>query len=321
MSALAEFHFLRPGWLLALLPLGLIFLGLLRRTDSSAPWRGLIAPHLLPHLLMTDEMARASRGPVWLLAGVWCLAVLALAGPTWQRQALPFAEDRAALVIVLKVTPSMLAGDIQPSRLTRAVHKIGDLLARRPGALTGLVAYAGSAHRVMPLTRDGEIIRQFATELDPAIMPREGDAPGLALDLALDEFQRSNTGGSILLINDAMPADPDPALAARARQLGVSLHLLAVAAGPGVTPPPDSSPAPALDRRAMEAAARALGGSLTVVSVDDSDVDRLLGQFQRQLQVVAGEDSQWRDAGYALSWLVALGALAWFRRGWRVEAL
>lgn len=319
MSILADFHFLRPAWLLALLPLGLIILGLLRISDQSTTWRGLVAPHLLPHLLVGGETARASRWPLWLLGGVWCLAILALAGPTWEREPSPFAEDQAALVIALKVTPTMLAEDIQPSRLIRAVHKITDLLARRPGALTALVAYAGSAHRVMPLTRDGEIIRQFAAELTPEIMPRDGDQPGLAVALALDQLESAGVGGSVLLICDSLPAEPDPELASRAAKLGASLHLLAVAAEPGVTPPPNSPPAPALDRQAIQSAARALDASWTVVSVDQSDVDSLMGELQRQLQVVSGEESQWRDAGYGLTWLVALGVLAWFRRGWRVE--
>ena len=99
------------------------------------------------------------------------LICLALAGPTWQREPAPFADDTAALVIVVEVTPTMLAQDVQPSRLERAALKIHDLLALRRGSVTALVAYAGSAHLVLPLTQDGDLITEFAAQLDPSIMP------------------------------------------------------------------------------------------------------------------------------------------------------
>src|SRR5262249_62274616 len=106
------------------------------------------------------------------------LGVVALAGPTWEREPAPFAEDRAVLAIVLKVTPSMQSQDVQPTRLARATEKIRDLLAQRPGAKTALFAYAGSAHRVMPLTSDSGIIEAFAAELAPGVVAGDGSRAG-----------------------------------------------------------------------------------------------------------------------------------------------
>ncbi|MEZ5582660.1 MAG: VWA domain-containing protein [Candidatus Competibacteraceae bacterium] len=319
MSGLAAFHFLRPWWLLALLPAGLIIWRLLQRTDRTALWRNLVAPHLLDHLLIGGQQRRQTLAPIGLLGLTWATVIVALAGPAWQNEPAPFAEERAALVIALKVAPSMLAQDVLPSRLERAVHKIGDLVARRPGALTALVAYAGSAHRVMPLTRDGKIIAQFAAELTPEIMPREGDDPLAAIDLALNELKRVEIPGSVLLITDGLPADLDSAVAERAQVAGISLHVLAVATGPEVTPPPGSPPAPALDREVGRAVSRALSASWTEVSVDDSDVATLENAFETRIAQVASEESQWRDAGYLLLPLIICLALIWFRRGWRLE--
>ncbi|NJN47631.1 MAG: VWA domain-containing protein [Candidatus Competibacteraceae bacterium] len=291
----------------------------MQRADRNALWRNLVAPHLLDHLLIGGQQQRQTLAPVWLLGLTWATIIIALAGPAWQHEPAPFAEERAALVIALKAAPSMLAQDVLPSRLERAVHKIGDLVERRPGALTALIAYAGSAHRVMPLTRDGKIIAQFAAELTPEIMPRDGDDPLAAIDLALNEFERAAVPGSVLLITDGLPADSDSSVAERAQAAGISLHVLAVAAGPEVAPPPGSPPAPALDREAGQAASRALGASWTEVSVDDSDVAALERAFETRIAQAESEESQWRDAGYLLLPLIVCFALVWFRRGWRLE--
>ena len=96
----------------------------------------------------------------------------------------PFADDLAALVIVVKVTPSMKTEDVQPDRLTRTVQKIHDLLALRSGARSALIAYAGTSHLVVPLTRDAGIVNTFAAALNPKIMPDDGDAAVEALALA-----------------------------------------------------------------------------------------------------------------------------------------
>src|SRR5262249_414028 len=114
-------------------------------------------PHLLPHLLTGREERRWIR-PVTVLPVAWMLGVVALAGPTWEREPAPFAEDMDVLAIVLKVTPSMQSQDIQPTRLARVTGKIRDLPGRRRGAKTALFAYAGTAHRVMPPTSDAGII-------------------------------------------------------------------------------------------------------------------------------------------------------------------
>ena len=119
-----------------------------------------------------------------LLALGWLVAVLAIAGPTWRRERSPFAEDTAALAIVVKVSPSMKTEDVQPSRLARATQKVHDLVQQRAGAKTSLIAYSGSAHVVMPATSDDGIIDTFAQALDPKIMPKEGDVAAEALRLA-----------------------------------------------------------------------------------------------------------------------------------------
>jgi len=317
---LRQLHFLRPWWLLALVPALLLVWAIRRQQDAARPWRGLVAPHLLPHLLTRGGPQRRLQ-PAHLLLLVWLLTTLAVAGPTWRREPAPFAEDTAALVLAVKATPSMLAQDIQPSRLARAAQKIHDLLAQRPGTQTALVAYAGSAHLVLPMTRDASLIEDFTADLSPGVMPVEGDVAGQALALANQQLQQADRRGSILLVTDSVAAEQLPLLTAQRQNGGAPVHILAVAAAPGVPLPPDSPPAPALDRTGMEKAARAAGASLTLVSPDASDVQRLLRHLATSIVAAQPADAgeRWQDAGYWLVPIAALLALAWFRPGWVVS--
>lgn len=317
---LRDFHFLRPLWLLAL-PLGaLIVVAYLRGEDPRYRWRHLISEHLLPHLLVASTGSRQLR-PVHVLAVAWVVAVVALAGPTWQREPSPFTEDTAALVVALHVGETMRAQDVQPSRLQRAAQKVRDLLELRPGAQTALVAYAGSAHLVMPLTRDANIIETFVAELAPDVMPGDGDAAAAAVALAEEQLRRSQVSGSILLVTDAVAADQVPALAAHRRAGGAPVHLLAVAAEDGAPVPLDSPPAAALHRSALQKAADATGGNVVVVSPDDRDVRQLARYLQTSFAAATQEDGgeRWQDAGYYLVPVVALLCLMWFRSGWSIQ--
>ncbi|HEY8290776.1 MAG TPA: hypothetical protein VIG49_15985, partial [Acetobacteraceae bacterium] len=127
MTGLAAFHFLRPLWLLALLPAVLLWWAYRRQADSTRRWRAVIDPTLLRHFVVADHASTWLR-PVDALLASWIVGTLAVAGPAWQREPSPFAADAPPVMIVLRVTPSMLAHDLQPTRLQRAQQKIADLL-------------------------------------------------------------------------------------------------------------------------------------------------------------------------------------------------
>ena len=317
MIALELFHFLRPGWLLLLAPAGLVVWSILRRQDPMRSWKAVIAPGLLEHLAVRRDSQRSRLRPVVLLAAAWFTGILAVAGPSWEKEPTPFTEDLAALFIVLKVTPEMLAEDIQPSRLQRAAQKISDLLALRPGTSTGLVAYAGSAHLVMPLTSDPEVIRFFASELKPDVMPVPGDDPEAAVALAQRRLQESGLPGSIVLIADYIDPSAAPGLAVKG---GADVHILAMAGGADVVAPPDSPPAPSLDLDAMKLAAKAGGGSLVRVTPDETDVQQLNADIEHSIAAApAQEGERWKDAGYYLLFLLLLLVIPFFRKGGAVS--
>lgn len=316
LGSLQQFHFLRPAWLLLLLPAGFLMWSVYQRSDSLRAWRKVIAPHLLEHLLLREGGQGSRWRPVYMLGIAWLLGILALAGPSWQMQPSPFSEDLAAMFIVVKVTPEMLAQDIQPSRLQRSVLKIHDLLELKEDVRTGLIAYAGSAHLVMPLTSDGGVINNFAAALEPDIMPLQGDEPAEAIAMANQRLKDAGVPGSIVLITDAIDTSQLTALKKTREQGGVEVHILAMAAGPEVIPPPGSPPAPALDMKSINAAASAMGGSVTTVTADKSDIQSLSARIERSIShAPAGEGRQWKDSGYYLLILLALIMLSFFRKG------
>jgi Ca-activated chloride channel family protein len=319
-SAISQFHFLRPWWLLAIIPTcGLTFL-IWRRQDAQRQWQQIIAPHLLNHLLVGGEPRRQVR-PVHVLLAVWLITIMALAGPTWRREPSPFTADQAALAIVIEVTPTMQAQDIQPSRQQRAAQKVRDLLALRPGAKTALIAYAGSAHRVMPMTQDARIIDMFADQLFPNMMPRTGDVAAEALTLADEQIRSAQQPGSIVWMTDGVEANQLDGLKTYRKRDGAPIHLLAVAGDAGLPLPPDSPPAPALDRSALKRAADAVDGTLTVISPDDRDVRQLSRLVETQFVAAQATEggSRWQDMGYWLTPLICLLMLIWFRPGWVVQ--
>jgi Ca-activated chloride channel family protein len=310
MNVLESFHFLRPWWLVALLPAAAVLLATLRRADAQRAWQRWVDPALLEALLVRGEERRRFR-PAHLLCLFWLVGLVALAGPSWRREPSPFAEDRAALVIALKVTPSMLTEDIAPSRLERAAHKITDLLGRRAGARNALVAYAGSAHLVMPLTKDPNAITTFVNDLAPELMPQEGDDPVAALRLATGQLSKSGSPGAVLFFADDWDESGIAAVEEHGKQGGVPVHVLATLADERLAP--ENAPAVSTLRRVAAAG----GGTFSLITPDSTDVVRLAGQIQQTARATAAETGdRWRDEGYWMLPLLVAMAGMWFRKGW-----
>jgi Ca-activated chloride channel family protein len=312
-----NFHFLRPWLLMLLVPAaGLIWFAF-RSRDGRHGMQALIAEHLLQHLLVSK--GRSKRYPLYLLAAFLGIGILAVSGPTWKKEPSPFTQDTAGLVIVLKVTPTMMAQDIQPSRLTRSAQKISDLLKLRPGTKTALIAYSGSSHLVMPFTIDPSIIDMFSQALSPDVMPDEGDNPAAGLEQAAGLLKQADLGGSILLIADSLPKSQNAKLQQFHQETDIPVHVYAMAAPKGVRVPADSPPAPVLNPDAMKQAASIIGADLTVVTADNGDIQKLSDRIKTSMAAARETKGQsWQDMGYwMLPLLLAIGLL-FFRRGWMV---
>ncbi len=198
LAALEHFHFLRPAGILVLLPWVLIIWLGQKRRNSRDMFDGIIAPHLLEHLRVERFDSRwfnpATVGGLFIV-----LMLLVVLGPSWRQQPSPLSQDEAALVVLLDVSRSMEQRDVQPSRLQRARQKISDLLALRPDKKAALLVYAGSAHTVLTLTADQDILNQYLAALEPGIMPRAGKFPEYALPLVDQVLRDSSAPATVVM--------------------------------------------------------------------------------------------------------------------------
>ena len=200
----ADFHFLRPEWFYALIPL-LIAVWFVKRWRARATgWQGVIANHLYQHLITGKQQSVTSLF-VPLLALTWLLGVIALAGPTWERIPQPVYQVKTGHVLVLDMSLSMRATDIAPDRLSRAKYKAIDLVNLIDEGDMGLVAYAGDAFVISPLTEDANTLNALLPGLSPEIMPVAGSDPVQGLRLA--ETLLTNAGfqnGMLYWITDGV---------------------------------------------------------------------------------------------------------------------
>lgn len=325
---LADFHFIRPYWLLALLVLAvLVFLSFKNKLNQSN-WAEVCDAELLPYILQ-DKPSAQSR---WLFGGLSLaavLAIIALAGPTWERLPSPAFRNDAALVITLDLSQSMYASDIKPSRLVRARYKIADILRQRKDGLSALVVYSGDAFTVTPLTHDTATIESQLSSLSPNIMPSSGKNTAAALTQAVELLQQAGQQqGSILLISDGVNKDSIEQLANisaayRLSVLGVASTEGAPVklAGGGFLKDTDGNIlVPKLDRSTLALLASKGNGVYTTISDNDSDVNRLLADLDRpQLDGASSQNNglidRWDEQGVWLLLLILPLAALTFRKG------
>src|SRR5690554_7701820 len=184
---MADFHLVRPLWLLLLLALPALYLIRHQLQASDAGWgRYIPEPLLRPLIRKPGQPAAggATSSPMLPLYIAIVIIAVALAGPSWRQAPTAVKQPGDSLVIVLDLSLSMLATDSEPDRLTLAKRKVRDLLAQRRGGLTALLVYSGDAHTVTPLTEDFRTIEAMLGVLNPAIMPAQGNRADLAISQA-----------------------------------------------------------------------------------------------------------------------------------------
>jgi len=326
-----QFHFLRPGWLLALLLLALVLWLLRRRGYDSGSWGAVIDARLLPHVLSGAASARAARMP-WVISAVVALAIIALAGPTWEKRQQEVYQQQSALVIALDLSRSMDAADIRPSRLVRARHKIADILELRREGQSALLVYAADAFTVTPLTNDVDTILAMLPVLETRLMPAQGTRAERAFERALELLSNSGlTQGDLLLVTDGVGDGEVKGIESLLDQHpGLRLSVLAIGTPEGGPVPLSSGDflknrdgdivIAKMDEAALQRLAERGGGAYASLSPDDLDVNTLNyvmeAHIDRSQSQQSGRSADlWRELGPSLLLLaLPLAALA-FRRG------
>jgi len=322
-------HFIRPQWLLAVPAAVLTWWLVRRRATRKADIGAFVAPHLRDALIVNRDAGSRLRAVDGVLLAM-LLAAIAAAGPTWSKQVSPWFEETAPVVVALEVTDSMRSTDLKPSRLDRARFKIIDLVEARTGSRTALIAYAGSAHIVMPPTTDVAVLQRFLESLDPQIMPAPGARAATVLPLARSLLGEGSAVGTLLFVNDGFDGNDVDALADYAGDAAMpAMAALVVGTDDGgVALLPDGTPvlsetgAPldtGVDVGVLNRVERRAGVSIVRSTTGDSDVRALERTIQSNLRLADDPDSEWLDQGWWFVWPALLLCLAWFRRGWTMR--
>lgn len=327
-----SFHFLRPAWLLALVPVAILAWASLRTATRTSAWRRVVDAHLLRHLLLTDA-GTTRRWPVALgtLAGV--AASVALAGPAWDKIPQPTFTTSEPTVVVLDMSPAMQGDDLAPTRLGRARLELHDLLERSKGGQVALVLYTDEPFVAAPLTDDGRLIEQLIPTLESGLMPLRASRPDRAIAQAKALLDQAGTpSGRVLLVTSDLGDHADESVAA-ARALAASGRTLSVlGAGTDEGAPSrdargrivkDAAGKPVLaklDRTALDSLARAGGGRFSEIRADDSDLAivapaHLAGSLHAASAGSSAQFDVWRDAGIWLVLIPLAVAPLFFRRG------
>lgn len=316
---MSEFHFLRPEWLWLIVPAVLLLWLMHRRDDPRRPWRGLIAPHLLESLLV-HPASRWRIKPVHVVSLTAVLAAIGIAGPTWQREPTPFTEDTAPLVIAIDLSEEMNAIDIQPTRLERAKQKIRDLLNLRRGSRTALLAYAGGAYRILPLTDDPDLLELFLASLSTSLMPSQGRNTVQALHLAQESLAKETAPGTVLFVACGIERAAFPEFRKYSQDSGNQVLMLAVGTSQG-GPIGIGGRRVRMDVETLKAFGSDTGAQVTSVTLEDDDVAWIAKRIQSHLIAARDQNAnaRWKDFGYYLVIPVALIAALWFRKGWTVR--
>ena len=326
-----EFVFLRPWWLL-MAPIGLALAHLITHKDRDS-WRRVIDAQLFSSLTFVGD--RVSQRLIWFtIATGWLIAVLALAGPAWDKEKAALHEGSDALVIVFDLSLSMNSSDLKPSRMERARFKALEIVEEQQEKAVGLVAFAGDAFDISPLSDDLSTVTHLLHSLHISMMPVQGSSASLGLVRAGELLQRSGyEAGQIMLLTDAVDSKAVE-IAQQLKQSGYRLSVIAVGTTSGAPINlgngeflKDSSGqfivAP-VDFTSLSELALAGGGLFSLVT-DKFSADAFDG-FQYTDAPNSGESdelqtAQWKDRGpWLLFVLLPLVALM-FRSGWLVATV
>ena len=284
-------------------------------------------PHLLELLLVEARGIRRTWIP-WMLSLMLILVLTAMAGPVLEKRSVPVLKKNLAKVLVLDVSHSMLAEDLRPNRIERAKFKLRDLLNRIDEGETALIAYAGDAHVISPLTSDTHTITTLLPGLEPDIMPHRGSRPDRAMELAVKLLDgHSVNPGEVIWLTDGISENMIPTVA---QLLGRHrLSVIGVGTEKGAPIPGKNSGflknskggivMSRLDTSHLQALAQQKGGTFQILRNDDQDLERVLNQPILMNEYLEDETEKqgdiWREEGpWLLLIMLPLAALM-FRRG------
>lgn len=195
-------------------------------------------PEVLFQLMPNVSFVRPRVKFYLQLVAIFFLIII-LAQPQFGTKVENVKRKGIEVMIALDVSNSMLAQDIQPSRLDKAKQVLSKLVDGMTDDKIGLVVFAGDAYTQLPITVDYVSAKMFLSTISPNLVPRQGTAIGSAIDLAIKSFgAKSNAGRAIILITDGENHEDDAIGAAKlAAENNIAVHVIGMGK-------PDGAPIP-----------------------------------------------------------------------------
>ncbi|MBS3798853.1 VWA domain-containing protein [Pseudoalteromonas sp. BDTF-M6] len=318
---MTEFIFLRPDLLWLLLLPGFYLIWRLVASKDEQQQQPLIAPHLAAQVMQEGAEQRQNNG--LLNALLLALMVVAMAGPSFSKQELPVYEAKMARVMVMDMSRSMFSTDISPNRLQQARFKALDMVELFKEGETALIAYAGDAFTISPLTSDSQTLTNLIPSLSPDIMPEQGSNVLAALTLAQELLEQADyPQGDIILISDGIDAEEEGDIRTWLSNNDYRLHIYAIGSEQGA---PISLPdggflkdnqgqivIPKTNFERLQRLAQLGGGKLIRYQPSSDNLNVLaVSKGEQTTQQAQNQQTLWRiDAGIYLALLV-LPLLLW----------
>ena len=325
---MADFHFIRPLWLLAIIALIFALYLLKKYRVNQSGWHQLLPAHLSK--VLVDGSAKAQSLSLTFPFIIGLLAIVALAGPTWKKLPQPVYQLARGSVMIMDMSYSMYATDISPNRLTRARYKAIDLLDQLNEGEIGLIAYAGDAFTISPLTEDINNIKLLLPSLSPDLMPALGSNPFSALTLANDMLKNAgHIEGDIYWFTDGIDNEDLQDITQWSRNHPYRLNIMGIGTLEGAPIKltngelmKDDGGAiviPKLTENALQGAASRGNGYYARMTNSPDDIKYLVSQPIVQDDDKKSESAQtgdqWQEFGPYLLLLVLPLVLGYFRRG------
>jgi Ca-activated chloride channel family protein len=254
-----------------------------------------------------DALARR-RWAAGLRLSALALLLLALAGPQWGVELVETRNAARQVVVAVDVSLSMQTPDVKPSRLERAKSSLSLLLDQLQGDRVGVVAFAGDAQIVCPLTSDVDAAKELLGALEVGAVPTPGTSVGGALRLATAMIGRYPGSKTVVLLTDGEDHKSDPLGAAKeAAASGVRVFTIGIGTPEGEPIPLEgggykkdargSTVVSRLGEEMLSSVAKITGGEYSRSSPGEDEIADIAAKIKAgdAVQGLSGTARRWRD--------------------------
>lgn len=189
--------------------------------------------------LMPDVSKYRPDVKFWLVFAAIGLFAVLLARPQFGSKLETVKRQGVEVMIALDISNSMLAQDVQPSRLEKAKRLVAQLVDKMENDKVGMIVFAGDAFTQLPITSDYISAKMFLESINPSLISKQGTAIGAAINLATRSFTpQEGVGRAVIVITDGENHEGGAVAAAKAAaEKGIQVSVLGVGM-------PDGAPIP-----------------------------------------------------------------------------